>query len=128
MSGKNIGMVLGLVLLLVGILGLVGFGVGIVGPDGFFTTDTTHDVVHLITGAILLWVVMKAGESTGMVFKVLGIIYLLIAILGFFGGGSVFGLMVVDTNDNILHLVLGVILLWAGMKGARSDSMMSSGM
>lgn len=127
MSGKNIGMILGIVLALVGILGLLG-GFGIVGEGGFFETNTTHDLVHLVTGAILLWVAMKSGGAMGMVFKVFGIVYLLVAILGFMGDGSVLGLITVDMNDNILHLVLAVVLLWAGFKGGRSNQMMSSGM
>lgn len=126
MSGKNIGMIFGVIFIILGLLGFVN-GAGIVG-DGLFQTDTTHDVIHLITGLILLFVAMKSVDSIGMTLKVLGIIYLLVAILGFIGDGNVLSLFVVNTADNVLHLVIAIIFLWAGFAGSKNGGMMGSGM
>ncbi len=126
MSAKNIGMIFGVIFIILGILGFVG-GMGIVGPEGLFQTDRTHDIIHLVSGLIFLFVAMKSAGSMGMVLKVFGIIYLLVALLGFFTG-DVLGLFEVSMADNVLHLVLAVIFLWAGFMGGRSNGMMNSGM
>ena len=45
--------------------------------------------------------------------KVIGVILLLVGVLGFFMGGSVFGFQV-NGLHNIVHLVTGAIFAWAG--------------
>ena len=128
MSAKNIAMVLGVVFIVIGILGFVG-GLSVVGEGGFFPTDTVHDVIHLVSGLILVFVAMKSMGSLSMTLKVLGIIYLLVTILGFVvGEGMVLGLFNTNMSDNILHLVLAVLLLWGGFMGNKGGNMMSSSM
>jgi len=54
------------------------------------------------------------------VFKIFGIVYLLVAILGFFSGsGSVLGFLDVNSADNWLHVVLGIVVLGAGFMSAK---------
>lgn len=126
MSGKNIAMVFGVILIILGLLGFVG-GAGIVGEGGLFSTDRTHDVVHLITGLILLFVALKSAGAVGTTLKVFGVIYLIVTILGFMSG-SVLGLFDASTADNVLHLIVAVVFLWAGFMGSKSNGMMGSGM
>ena len=109
---KKTAMILGWILLILGILGFISNP--LVGANGLFVTDGVHNLIHLITGAILLWAAYKAMGNAAMWLKVFGIIYLLIAILGFFSS-SVLG-MVMNGADNWLHLVLAVIFLWVGFK------------
>ena len=45
--------------------------------------------------------------------KVVGVVLLLVGVLGFFMGDSVFGLGV-NTLHNIVHLLTGAIFAWAG--------------
>ena len=49
--------------------------------------------------------------------KVIGVILLLVGILGFFMGDSVFGLGV-NALHNIVHLVTGAIFAWAGFSAS----------
>jgi len=120
MSAKNIAVVLGIILVLVGLAGFVG-GLGIVGPEGYFVTNTSHDVVHLITGIIFLWVALKSMGALGTTLKVFGVIYILLAIIGFFSGDMLLGVFSVNMADHILHLVLGIIILWGGFMASKNS-------
>jgi hypothetical protein len=54
--------------------------------------------------------------------KVLGVVYVLIAILGFFmtsDTGSLLGLVQVNHADHYLHLVLGILLFIVGLRSAK---------
>ncbi len=118
MSAKKLTMWLGYVFLAIGILGFVP---GVTNSSGMllgvFSVDTMHNVVHLVTGLLALFL---AGSSAKMFLKVFGIVYLLIAILGFMGSGVVLGMMM-NMADNLLHLVVGVLALSYGFK---KDGMM----
>jgi hypothetical protein len=119
--GKKTAMILGWVFLVLGVLGF--FSNPLVGNGALFHADMNHNLVHLISGAILLWVAYKAANKSAMVLKVLGVVYLLVAVLGFFMEGSVLGLLEVNGAVNLLHLVLGVWLLVAGIKEAKRGVM-----
>lgn len=112
---KTLAIVFGIVFVLVGLLGFVPNP--IVGANGIFVTNTLHDLVHLLFGIILLLVAFMAPMKSALWLKILGIVYLLLAVIGFVlvpSGGPLLGL--VDTNmaDHWLHVVLGVVLLAAG--------------
>lgn len=126
--GKTIAMVVGWVFLVIGILGFIPNP--LVGEDALFQTDLNHNIVHLLSGIIFLWVAYKASEKSTMLLKVFGVVYLLVAILGFFmaDGGSILGLIEVNGADNWLHVLLGVVLLGAGLMGGKSSSMPMSNM
>ncbi len=106
-------MVFGIVLLVVGILGFVP---GITSNGhllGIFEVDTIHNIIHILTG-ILALVFMKSNPK--MFFKIFGIVYLLVTIIGFVQGNNVLGLIGVNFADNILHLVISVLSLWLGFR------------
>ena len=110
---KTIAMVLGWAFLLVGVLGF--FPNPLVGEEGLFHTDLNHNIVHLLSGAILLWAAYAAPAKAASVLKVLGIVYLVVTILGFVvGDGMLLGLLEINSADNILHLVLTAALLYGG--------------
>ncbi len=100
--------VVGVILLLVGVLGFfmgnVVFGFGV---------NAMHNVVHLVTGAIFAWAGFARGAPVKKVNTWLGAIYVVVSILGMFG---VLGFLNVNTADNWLHLVIGVVSAWIGWK------------
>ena len=104
----------GIVFLIVGLLGFVSNP--LVGENGFFYTDATHNVVHILFGLVLLAVGIWAVEQAGSVMLVSGIIYILLAIIGLFTS-NVLGFLQVNTPDNWLHVLLGIGLIWAGASG-----------
>ncbi|MCI0542249.1 DUF4383 domain-containing protein [bacterium] len=127
--GKTFAIVFGVVFVLVGLLGFVGNP--LVGEGALFATNSLHDIVHLLVGIVLLVVAFMSPGSSGMALKVFGVVYLLLAVLGFLmtsEDGMLLGLITVNSADHWLHLVLGVVLLLAGMKSKDgSPSGMSGG-
>lgn len=129
MSAKKIGMVLGIIFIIVGLLGLVGgLGLGLVGANGIFMTNTAHDLVHLVTGILFVFVSMKAASSMTTVFKIFGIVYLLVALLGFWMGSPVLGFLDTNAAANWLHVVLGVVILGSGFMASGRGMMNGGGM
>ena len=115
-ANKMVAMVLGAVLVLIGILGFVpalvpgGLLLGILGVNAL------HNVIHLLTGAILLGAAyMNEGRNARLTNMVLGGVYLLVALVGFAAPGFMNGLVasqeVAMNPASIIHLLLGVVLL-----------------
>lgn len=115
---KTIVMLLGVVFVIVGILGFFNDPV-----LGIFEVDPVHNIVHLLSGIVAL--AMGRSEAGAKTFaKVFGLVYLLVTVLGFIMGtdSKLLGLMEINGADNILHLLLAVVLLWAGFAGGSSNT------
>lgn len=107
---KKLAYVFGAVFVLVGLLGFVNNP--LVGANGIFETDALHNLVHLLFGVVLLVVAMKAAAKSALYLKIIGVIYLVLAVLGFLmGEGMLLGLVQTNTADHWLHLILGVVLV-----------------
>ena len=122
--GKTIIKSIGWVFLVLGILGFFSNPIIGSGLNTWFHTDFSHNLIHIITGFIFLWVGCKANEKITGTLKVFGIVYIVIAILGWLmvsGTGTLFGLIEVNGAGNWLHLILGLILLWTGITGAKGS-------
>jgi uncharacterized membrane protein YuzA (DUF378 family) len=102
--------VIGVILLLVGV---IGFFMGDM-VLGIFGVNALHNIVHLVTGAVYAWAGFAARAPAQDVNKWLGVIYVLVGIVGFFG---VLGFLNVNAADNWLHLVIGAVSAWLGWKG-----------
>lgn len=127
---KKLIVLFGAVFLVVGVLGFIANP--IVGDMGFFHADTMHNLVHLVSGLLFLIVGFSAPAKAGLTMKIFGAVYLLVAILGFLmvdasGTGSVLGLIEVNSADNWLHVVLGLVIFGAGSM-AKSDIAMTQPM
>jgi hypothetical protein len=121
---KKLAVVFGVVFVLVGLLGFISNP--IVGAEGFFVTDAIHNVVHLLVGVILLIAGSKSAAAAGKALMIFGIVYLVLAVNGFISSDMLLGFVAANTNDTWLHLVLGIVLLLAGLSG-RKQPMMSTG-
>jgi len=95
---------------------------------GLFAVNGAHNLVHLIIGIAL--VVMSAqGEAMAVKsLKIFGVVYLLVAILGFFMMSPMLGIIVFNGADNWLHLVLGIVLLALGFSSKSGNMMPGGGM
>lgn len=109
---KTLAIVIGLVFVVVAIMGFMN--TPLVGANGTFETNTVHDIVHLVSGVIFLALAFTAANSIPSVFKAFGIVYLLVAVIGFFEGDHVLGLIDTNMADHWLHVVLGVVILALG--------------
>ncbi|MEK7602062.1 MAG: DUF4383 domain-containing protein [Patescibacteria group bacterium] len=125
---KTLAIVFGIVFVLVGVLGFIPNG--IVGAMGIFETNTLHDLVHLLVGIILLAVAFTAPMKSALWLKILGAVYLVLAVLGFLmipSGGMLLGLVQMNATDHLLHAVLGIVLIAAGAMGGGSKPAMMPG-
>jgi hypothetical protein len=79
---------------------------------GIFAVNGWHNVVHILTGALGL---LLAGYAAREYALGLGVVYLVVAAWGFVigSGDSILGFLPVNTEDNVLHLVLGLLGLGA---------------
>lgn len=99
-------MVVGVVLLLVGLLGFVSNPI-----LGLFGVNMLQNVLHLVGGALGLWLGMKGNaKAFNMWF---GVVALAAGVLGFVPGVSdmLVSLLNVNAQISVLHVVLGVVSL-----------------
>ena len=75
---------------------------------GLLAVNAWHNIFHILTGAIGLLV---AGYAARQYALWLGIAYLAIAIWGFIlgSGEEILGVLPINTADDFLHLVLGLL-------------------
>ena len=83
---------------------------------GILDVNGWHNVVHILSGVLGLVVASKYSSARSYAFG-MGFIYLIIAIWGFIigSGGSILSIIPVNTEDNILHLLIGVAGIAAGV-------------
>jgi hypothetical protein len=83
---------------------------------GILDVNGWHNLVHIATGAIGLAVAASYGGARGYAIG-LGAVYLLVAALGFIAGDGdeIFNLIPVNTEDNVLHLLIGIAGVGAGL-------------
>jgi hypothetical protein len=113
----------GAVYLLVGILGFV-----VTGFDGFasevyseelliFPVNPLHNIVHLAVGA--LWLGASSRHATAkQVNLLIGVVYALVAVLGFAGVLKFLAIEGAGSADNWLHVATAVLALYFGTAGA----------
>jgi uncharacterized protein DUF4383 len=131
-------LVAGLALLLLGILGFTadasfdtsttgdgdatGNADGALQGDGFlgFEVNGWHNVVHLITGALLLAAFRRRGPAKTMAVAI-GVFYGLVAIIGLIDSNDVLGLFPINPADNILHIALSALGIVTGLVSRGTD-------
>ena len=116
-------LVIGATLVVVGIAGFfynASFGSGD-GTErdavlGILDVNGWHNVVHVLTGVIGL-AVSGAYDGSRVYAIGFGAIYLVVAVLGFVAGDGdeLFNLIPVNTEDNFLHLLIGIAGVTAGL-------------
>jgi hypothetical protein len=121
--------VVGATLVLVGLLGFLAepkFDVSTGGDPGgldgenliIFEVNGWHNVVHILSGLFLL-ALMRRHESARIAALSFGAIYGVVTLIGLIDGKDVLGLFPVNPADNVLHIVLTVAALAAGLAPAR---------
>ncbi|MEK6251571.1 MAG: DUF4383 domain-containing protein [Actinomycetota bacterium] len=81
---------------------------------GILNVNGWHNIVHIVTGGLGL---LAAGYAARQYALGLGVVYIAIAIWGFIigDGHSILGFIPVNTEDNFLHVILGVLGVGAGL-------------
>src|SRR3989338_1882145 len=125
---KNMAMVFGWVFLVVGVLGFVP---GITTADGhllgIFHVNAMHNIVHIVSGLAALYLASKGEEGSQTFFKVFGVIYALVAVLGFFAGDNdILGFISNNMADTWLHVVIAVVALYLGFGTKKEGSVQTA--
>jgi hypothetical protein len=116
-------LVIGLTLVVAGIAGFfysasfsTGDGTERDAVLGILDVNGWHNLVHIASGAAGLFVAGSYGGARTYALG-LGAVYLLIAVLGFIAGDGeeLFNLIPVNTEDNFLHLLIGIAGIGAGL-------------
>src|SRR6266513_366087 len=119
---KTAALIFGVVFLLVGVLGFVP---GITDGQmllGIFHVNGKHNLVHLLSGAVALYAGLTSVAASRIYFRVFGIIYGLVAILGFVvGNGLLLGLIANNTADTWLHVAIALVSLVLGFMPAKPN-------
>src|SRR5262245_32340923 len=112
---NRIAVAFGVVFVLVGFLGFVP---AVTRDDhllGIFHVNAAHIIVHLLTGAFAIVCGLTSGHASQVFFRVFGVIYGLVAILGFvMGDRPIFGFISNNVADAWLHTVIAAISLFLG--------------
>jgi len=127
---KTIATLLGVAFILVGLVGFIS--------PGFLGAhlSTTHNLVHLISGAVSLYIGLKGTLAGARTFcLVFGAVYGLLGVAGFLLGGSgqhsipglthdgsdtrlltvLNGSLELASVDHIIHILLGIVYLAGGL-------------
>jgi hypothetical protein len=88
---------------------------------GILDVNAWHSVVHIATGALGLLLFRTAAREYALG---LGLIYVIVAIWGFAigGGESILRFIPINSEDNVLHLLIGLTGLGAGLATSSSES------
>ncbi len=122
--------VIGATLVVVGILGFfysASFGSGD-GTEreavlGILDVNGWHNLVHIASGVLGLALIGSYPGARAYAFG-LGAVYLVVTLLGFAAGdgGEILNLVPVNTEDNVLHLLIGFAGIAAGFATPASQA------
>jgi hypothetical protein len=119
---KRAAILFGAVFLLVGILGFVP---GVTKNEmllGVFHVNAAHNVVHLLSGVVALLCGLSSTGASRLYFRIFGIVYGLVAVLGFIqGDGHLLGMISNNMADTFLHVAIAVTSLALGFAPARPE-------
>ena len=120
---KSAAILFGTVFLLVGILGFVPSITKDEMLLGIFHVNLAHNIVHLASGAVFLLCGMAGAGPSRTFFQIFGIVYALVAALGFYYGDQAI-LGIVSNNMPVvwLHVVLAAAMLFLGFGTARQTA------
>ena len=112
---RQMAFIFGAVFLLIGALGFVPGAATDGMLLGIFHVNLAHNLVHLLSGAVAVIAGLSGGNAPLWFFRVFGIVYGLVAILGFMAGNNpVLGMIANNMADVWLHALLSLASLFLG--------------
>ena len=77
---------------------------------GILSVNGWHNVVHIVTGAVTLLFAFRPAAQARLWAAIFGVVYVVVAVWGFIigSGDSILSIIPINTEDSVLHLILGV--------------------
>jgi hypothetical protein len=96
---------------------------------GILDVNGWHNVVHILTGVLGLLAFGAGVYAARQYALALGAVYIVIAVWGFIigSGDQILGIIPINTEDNVLHLVIGLAGLAAGLATAEAPGASRAG-
>jgi hypothetical protein len=90
---------------------------------GILDVNGWHNVVHILTGVLGLLAYAAGAYAARSYALALGVVYLVVAAWGFIvgDGDSILSIIPVNTEDNVLHLLIGVAGVGAALATTRAE-------
>ena len=84
---------------------------------GILDVNGWHNVVHILTGALGLLAFGAGTYAVRQYALAVGAFYIVVAVWGFIvsSGDSILSIIPVNTEDNVLHLLIGIAGIAAGL-------------
>jgi uncharacterized protein DUF4383 len=121
---KTVAVLFGVVFLLVGILGFVPAVTKDEMLLGIFHVNTAHNAVHLLSGVVALLCGMSGVCASRWYFRIFGLVYAAVAVMGFMAGGDTMLLGLISNNmaDTWLHVGIAAVSLLLGFMPASAET------
>ena len=89
---------------------------------GIFMVGPVHNCIHLASGAVALLCAFSGAGAARKYFQIFGVVYLLVALLGFYyGDNPLCGMVEHNKADIWLHIAIAAVALFLGFTG-KSDT------
>lgn len=131
MSNQNTSMMwatlAGIVLVAVGLLGFLNTSIIGSGSGALIATDNIHNIVHLVTGLIALYIAFGLkGQQQATAVLGFGVLYLVIFV-AVLASPTLFGIFSVAANApiHVIHIAVAVVSLAVGYMARGSATMMA---
>ena len=121
---KPMAVLFGVIFLVVGILGFVPAVTKDEMLLGIFHVNAAHNAIHLLSGVVALICGMMGVGPARMYFRIFGIVYGAVAVLGFLNPGEhtmLLGLISNNTADTWLHVAIAAVSLILGFMPASPE-------
>jgi hypothetical protein len=121
---KTMAVLFGVIFLLVGILGFVPAVTKDEMLLGIFHVNAAHNAVHLLSGVVALICGMTGVGASRIYFKIFGLVYGAVAVLGLMHMGehtTLLGLISNNDADTYLHIGIAAVSLIIGFMPASTE-------
>src|SRR5437868_9857329 len=121
---KTMAVLVGVIFLVVGILGFVPAVTKDQMLLGIFHVNAAHNCVHLLSGVVALICGMMGFGAARMYFKIFGLVYAAVAVMGFLNPGDTMLLGLISNNmaDTWLHVAIAAVSLILGFMPGSAET------